>query len=76
MLEKTDNKKEKAEDKLKPKWIIIIAEDKDIRHLNKKDKKMVRDFYLDFRRQGISSIIALEKAKKILACFHKGGANV
>lgn len=54
-----------------PEWI------KEIFHFTKKgkltdeDKKLIRELYLEYQRDGLTSRDALEKAKKIVLCFNK-----
>ena len=55
-----------------PEWIIELAEgylQRDINTLSDYQKKMLRDQYFDYLRDGFKPKDAIEKALKIVSCF-------
>jgi len=55
-----------------PKWIIDTVKElfnKDINSLSKNQRKILRDQYLDYLREGLHPKEAMEKAIKIVSCF-------
>jgi len=56
-----------------PDWIKVIANaflDININNLSDHQKKMLRDQYLDFLRDGLNPKEAIEKALQIVLCFN------
>jgi hypothetical protein len=59
--------------KQNPEWIVELADGliaKDITNLSDYQKKMLRDQYLDFLRDGLQPKEAIEKALEIVLCFN------
>ena len=55
-----------------PEWIVELVDGylgKNIKNLSDYQKKMLRDQYLDFLRDGLNPKAAIEKALKIVLCF-------
>ena len=66
-------KKSKIIKKCDPEWIKVIANallDININDLSDRQKKMLRDQYLDFIRDGLKPKDAIEKALQIVLCFN------
>ena len=57
-----------------PEWIIETVKElfnKDINSLSKNQRKILRDQYLDYLRDGLLPKEAMEKAIQIVACFNE-----
>ena len=55
-----------------PEWIKVIATallDININNLSESQKKMLRDQYFDFIRDGLKPKEAIDKALQIVLCF-------
>ena len=54
-----------------PEWIKEIFQVTNKGKLTDEDKKMIRELYHEYIRDGLDSRDALEKAKSIVLCFEK-----
>ena len=57
-----------------PEWIIETVKElfnKDINSLPKNQRKILREQYLDYLRDGLRPREAMEKAIQIVACFNE-----
>ena len=69
-----DNKKLSGTKENDPEWIIEIAYgllDINLDELSEIQKKMLRDQYLDYLRDGLKPKYAIKKAIQIINCFKK-----
>jgi len=60
--------------KYDPEWIKVVANallDININNLSDRQKKMLRDQYLDYIRDGLKPKDAIDKALQIVLCFNK-----
>jgi len=58
--------------KCDPEWIKVIADallDINVNNLSNRQKKMLRDQYLENLRNGLKPKEAIEKAMQIVSCF-------
>ena len=65
-------KKNQTISELDPEWIKVIATallDININSLSESQKKMLRDQYFDFIRDGLKPKEAIDKALQIVLCF-------
>jgi hypothetical protein len=65
-------KKNQKIDERDPEWIKVIATallDININSLSESQKKMLRDQYFDFIRDGLKPKEAIDKALQIVLCF-------
>jgi hypothetical protein len=59
--------------KCDPEWINVIADallDIDVNNLSDRQKKMLRDQYLENLKNGLKPKEAIEKAMQIVSCFN------
>ena len=67
-----DNKKLSGTKENDPEWITEIAYgllDINLDELSEIQKKMLRDQYLDYLRDGLKPKLAIKKAVQIINCF-------
>jgi len=65
-------KKLQGKKELDPEWIVELVDgylSKDVKKLLDYQKKMLRDQYLDYLRDGLRPKDAIEKAFEIVLCF-------
>ena len=65
-------KKLQGKKELDPEWIVELVDgylSKDFKKLSDYQKKMLRDQYLDYLRDGLRPKEAIEKAFEIVLCF-------